>query len=371
MEMRWSVKMAKALISDRPVTEEEWDCSIAFLIKALGSVYKRTDDREVLGAIKAYGEYLFDRDGNLNVFFQESSDMEMLKVAGAFVSLFRITRDERYKKASHILWNKLKTLRRTAEGVFVGSGNYEYISVNSIYDVSEFYSGHISAFKYTKKYGDLTRQFMVVYNNLRDKESGLLNSCYDRTKKAVWCNKNTGLSDCIYTVSVARYLFSLTDFINCLDYSQPDTKILIGIYRELIDSVLKYRDKSGTFFSVINQMQRKGNYLESTSTMMILYALAKGINIRILFGEKYNNEASQIYNGIIDEFVMISSRGSIDICKICDFVESYDDFSFSALVSMPIISNDLKAKALFVLAMGEYEKLKGINETHNKVHYCI
>jgi unsaturated rhamnogalacturonyl hydrolase len=43
--------------------------------------------------------------------------------------------------------------------------------------------------------------------------------------------------------------------------------------------VVKYQDpKTGLWYQVLDQGDRKGNYLEATASSMFVYAMAKGVN---------------------------------------------------------------------------------------------
>lgn len=356
MEMRWSVNLVENLKRGGLPLKKDWNFSQALMIRALISVYKFTEDEMIYNEVKKYGDFFVNEEGDVNI--EKKSLLRQIIGSESLIDMYRLTKDEKYKKASYATADLLRECNKTAEGVFFSEEEKEYVSIDGLYYLSPFYSRHISTFRYLKRFKDLSRQFMVIYNNLRDKNTGLIRSGYDRRKQMEWADKNTGFSDCFCTVYTARFLVSLVDYIYCLDYTQRDTKELIEIYREVVNSVLKYRNENGCFNLITNEQERKGNYFESYSTIMIFYAIIKGFNIKILFDDKYFKDIEIMYNGIIDEFVTISRNGNININKTCEIGSLFEDTSFSYYMGLPIISNDLSTIAMFILAMVEYEKLK-------------
>lgn len=356
MEMRWSVKMAEYLMKNRRLFGDRLNFSDALMSRAFIEVSKAKGDISIQETVKRYADLVVSSDGRISDI--DFTDERNIAAGILFIDMYRLTREEKFKKASYFIWDNIKKYPRTAEGVFYSEKNREYISTEGLYYISGFYAGHISAFKYIKKYGDIIRQFMVVYNNLKDEKTGLLHNAYDRTKNMPWCSRKTGFSPCFYAPITARFIVSLVDFIFCLDYSAPDSKKLINIFRNLLDNILKYKAQNGCFYLIIDEEDRCGNFAESYSTIMILYAIAKGINKNILFDEKYMRAADEIYNGIIDEFLTISPNGNININKICCPKRFSDDLSFSYYICSPVISNENDTLAIFILAMCEYEKIK-------------
>ncbi len=70
---------------------------------------------------------------------------------------------------------------------------------------------------------------------------------------------------------------AIVDVLDYLPQNHQDRDSLITILNHTCESLLKVRDKtSGLWYQVLDQGNRKGNYLEGSGSSMFAYAFAKG-----------------------------------------------------------------------------------------------
>ena len=77
---------------------------------------------------------------------------------------------------------------------------------------------------------------------------------------------------------------------DCYEISDDfEAKVVLGsLLREAIDGILPYQDKkSGLFYQLIDRADLKDNYLETSGSAMVAYAILKGCRMSILDREKY------------------------------------------------------------------------------------
>jgi unsaturated rhamnogalacturonyl hydrolase len=127
---------------------------------------------------------------------------------------------------------------------------------------------------------------------------------------------------------------------------------------------VKYQDaKTGLWWQVMDQGDRKGNYLEATASAMFVYALAKGVNQGYL-PRDYALAIDKGYAGIVDHLIKDNGNGRWSLTQCCQVAGlgglsngKVRDGSFDYYVGEPIVTNDLKGIGPFILAGIELQQL--------------
>lgn len=221
---------------------------------------------------------------------------------------------------------------------------------------------------------DVTNQFKNIYNKLRDKNTGLYYHGYcsgndpesgDFGKKSFkWASYNTanpGCSRCVWLRGQAWYAMALADSIELMEKGKNrDTLILI--YKELMDSLIKYQDENGMWRQVIDGENSEANYFETSGSAGIAYALMKGYNLNILPREYYE-AGLKAFNGVVDNKLSAEKNSGtttytlVDICKVAGLDDSSRDGSYSYYITgTEKVSNDAKGIAPLLLAYSEVLK---------------
>lgn len=92
---------------------------------------------------------------------------------------------------------------------------------------------------------------------------------------------------------------------------------LAAMLGELTESVMRVRDPAaGVWFQVLDQGGRPGNYREASASCMICYAVAKGLRLGFL-PEKWAAEIRRSWQGVIEQFVTVTSQGLVNLNKCC------------------------------------------------------
>ena len=131
------------------------------------------------------------------------------------------------------------------------------------------------------------------------------------------------------------------------------------IFRELIDGILTYRDPdSKMYYQVVNMGEREGNYLETSGSAMISYAVMKGARLGAL-PESYWKLGQETFDGIVKKHLTTNEDGTLNLSGICLVAglgpenNTRRDGSFEYYISEPVVENDAKGVAPFVLAYTE------------------
>ena len=121
----------------------------------------------------------------------------------------------------------------------------------------------------------------------------------------------------------------------------------------------KWQDpESGLWYQVVDQGNRKGNYLEATASSMFVYAMAKGMYHGYL-SRDYIAVLLKGYRGIVEKLIKVDKNGDVTLTHCCSVAGlGYGrDGSFHYYISEPVVDNDLKGVGPFILAGIEVQHL--------------
>ena len=142
-----------------------------------------------------------------------------------------------------------------------------------------------------------------------------------------------------------------------------DREVIAGIFREAIDGILLYQDaETKMFWQVPNFPGREGNYIETSGSAMVAYALLKGARLGVL-SEDYRSKGLDVFNGIVKNR-MSAENGDLNLRGICLVAglgpenNTRRDGSYEYYISEPVVDNDAKGVGPFIMAYTEVKKIK-------------
>lgn len=303
-----------------------------------------------------------DESGEIRKYTYEEFNIDYINNGKVLLTLFKETGELKYKKAIDTLRKQLKEQPRTAEGVFWHKKIYPYqIWLDGLYMGAPFYTEYINEYGREEEYDDITKQFLLCAKNTIDVNTGLLYHAFDEKKIQPWCNKETGHSKNFWGRSMGWFVMGLADTLALLPETHKDHPSLVTLLQETLLALRNVQDvQTGLWYQVLDLGTRRGNYLESSASCMILYAMAKGIRLGFL-GEEWVDTAKHVYEEILAEFITVTNEGLVNLNKTCQVAglggADKRDGTFEYYISEPIITNDLKGVGAFILATAEMEDL--------------
>ena len=147
-------------------------------------------------------------------------------------------------------------------------------------------------------YSDILKQVRIVRKRMRDEKTGLYYHGYDSSKSMYWADKETGLSRSFWLRSIGWFSIALADLIEIIPEKAVQHEIG-AILRDLMASIAVYADpETEMYYQVVDQGSREGNYLESSGSSMVAYAMMKGARLGILDVE-FAEKGKKTFDGII------------------------------------------------------------------------
>jgi len=370
--LQWSARMADsemARLGNRLVWEPDgkakWDYAAGlFTLSLLKLNDAQPDARYVPFVTNAIGSFI-SADGTIQTYKPEEFQLDSLNTGKTALALFQITKDVRYEKAAALLRVQLDTQPRTSDGGFWHKQRYtNQMWLDGVYMAEPFYAEYTKLFGDATNFDDVAAQFHLIDDHLFDLKSGLYYHGWDAAKIQPWANPVTGASSNFWGRADGWYAMALVDTLQLLPTDHPSRFGLLEQIKKFSDGIVKWQDAgSGLWWQVMDQGNRKGNYLEATASAMFVYALAKGVNDGEL-SRDYVPAILKGYTGLITKLIKVGD-GKVSLTQCCSVAglgsasanSRMRDGSFDYYVSEPVVENDLKGVGPFIFAGIEVQKI--------------
>ena len=337
-----------------------WTYDEGVVLEGMAAVWKRTGNADYYRYLQKSIDKLVDSSGTIKGYKSTDFNIDNIKTGRALLLLYRVTGSEKYYKALIQLREQLKNQPRTPEGGFWHKKVYpNQMWLDGLYMGEPFYAEYASVFNEPSDFDDIAKQFMLIENHARDPKTGLLYHGWDESKEQKWANKTTGNSPNFWGRAMGWYGMALVDVLDYFPENHPQRKNLIEILAKYAAAVQKYRDqKSGVWYQVLDKVNEKGNYLESSASAMFVYTLAKGTRLGYL-PQKYKAVAQKGFDGIKKQFIETDQSGNTNLNGTVAVAglggNPYRDGSFEYYTKEKVVTNDPKGLGAFILAANEME----------------
>ena len=340
-----------------------WNYIDGCMTTSLLEMYNTTGERKYLDFVISFVDYYVSEDGSILGYDPRKYSTDDVSESRILFDLYKYTGNEKYRKAIELAHSQILTHPRTKEGNFWHKAIYhDQVWLDGLYMMQVFYTRYQSQYG-GKDYGDIIKQFENVRQIMFDEEKRLYYHGYDSSRTLFWADKITGLSSNFWLRSIGWFLVALADVWDYMDGDESGREKIAAIFKEAIDGILIYQDKdSKLFWQVPNYPDREGNYLETSGSAMVSYALLKGSRLGIL-PSSYSEIGLDVFNGIVRE-KMSEENGDLNLKGICLVAglgpenNTRRDGSYKYYISEPVVENDAKGVGPFIMAYTEVKKLK-------------
>lgn len=342
--------------------KERWNYEDGCILKGCLDLYEATHDEEYMNFIYRYMDNFIEPNGNIKNYDIEEYNIDNINSGKVLFFLYEITKDEKIKKAIELLYSQLKTHPRTKSGNFWHKKIYSnQIWLDGLYMAMPFYTKYEKYFNNSSNFHDIVNQFLNVRRYLFDEEKKLYYHGHDETRQEKWADIEKGTSKNFWLRAMGWFLMALVDVLEETIEYKTFNKIK-DLFKEAINGVLIYQDDTGMWYQVIDKKTLKGNYLETSGSLMISYAILKGVRLGILPYD-YKEFGEKAFQGTINQkLVKINGKYELDgICEVAGLGGNpYRDGSFTYYISEKIVKNDPKGVGALLMAYSEIIKFQNI-----------
>ncbi|MBQ7344127.1 MAG: glycoside hydrolase family 88 protein [Clostridia bacterium] len=343
--------------SIRQGKKPHWNYIDGCMITALMEIAAIKGDEKYFDFSERFIDYYVSKDGAILGYDVEKYNLDDINEGKVLFELYEKTRKEKYRLAIERQWQHLLAQPRTVTGNFW----HKLIYPNQVW-LDGIYMAQVFSAKYAKYYGgrdysDVLAQIKNVRKYMFDEIAGLYYHGLDCSRSVFWADKDTGLSRNFWLRAIGWFAVAMVDIIEIIDGEAR--REIANIFSELMSSILRYRDNdSKMYYQVVNMQDKEGNYLETSGSSMIAYAMMKGARLGVL-DEKYHAFGKETFEGICSRYLDFDAEGKLSLGGICLVAglgpenNTRRDGSYEYYISEPVVENDAKGVAPFVLCYTE------------------
>ena len=336
----------------------EWNYIDGCMLTALTAMTEITGDERYLDFVEEVADSFVGEDGTIDTFRPEKRALDDYNEGRILFPMYARTEKEKYRKAAEMLHSFLMEQPRTPEGNFWHKQIYpDQVWLDGTYMALPFLAMYENNFG-KGEIRDVMDQLRVVRSRMRDPKTGLYYHGYDASRKAFWADPETGLSRSFWLRAIGWYSLALTDLIEQIPKGMEERDELADMLRDLMESISVYADPAtGMYWQVVDQGGKEGNYPETSGSAMIACAMLKGVRLGAL-EESFRDKGRKTFEGILQDHLKIRD-GMIELDNICLVAglgpekNRRRDGTYEYYISEPVVSNDAKGAAPFVLCYTE------------------
>ena len=341
-----------------------WNYIDGCMITSLLEIEKITGDKKYFDFAESFIDYYVGEDGKILGYDMEKYNLDDVNEGRVLFELYERTGKEKYLLALKEQHLHLTKQPRTCTGNFW----HKLIYPNQIW-LDGIYMAQVFSALYARKFGgedysDITKQIKNVKKYMFDGQKGLYYHGMDCSRSAFWADKETGLSRSFWLRSVGWFSVALADIIEIVT-DESAKREMSEIFAELMNSVISYRDAdSGLYWQVVDKGGVPGNYLETSGSCMMAYAQLKGARLGVL-PKEFARLGRETFDGVCKKYLTATDGGELNLGGICLVAglgpenNRRRDGSFEYYISEPVVENDAKGVAPFVLCYTEILRTRG------------
>lgn len=282
----WSVKFSGAMISRyqpniNNMTNKGWEYSNSIVLHGMEKVYQYTRDTNYIKYIKTYVDAYVNGAGVVNGL---GPTLDKIHPGLLCLFLYKETGLTKYKTAATNIRNYILAttlFAKTPDGGFW----HKNVGYNNIMMLDGIYMAHPFLAKYGQMFNDdsamntATRQTLLLASHTYDSSLHLVKHAWNYNKNSVWSDPVTGASSEVWSRAMGWYMMAIVDILQYLPATHKDYNNMRDLLDSLAIGIKNTQDaSSGLWYQVMNKKDSAGNYLETSGSGMLVYALKKAVD---------------------------------------------------------------------------------------------
>lgn len=353
-----------------------WNYIDGCMMVGLMALYHLTCDEKLFHYIESYINPIIPEDGQIKIYYYNNYneyttsgyDSDPCNEAKILFTLYQKTKKEKYLKAIHYMHKQIEFLPRI-EGNFWHKEKYpNQIWLDGLFMIQPFYAMWEKVFNQCKNHNDIVFQLENCFKLTWEADKELMVHGYDGNYKnpderMIWSNPSNGHSPIVWLRACGWYEMALVDCYEIIEDKQLRHRIT-KLLNTTIDGLLKYQDsKTKMFWQVVDAQNKEGNYLETSGSLMLAYAILKGARLKML-DDSYREIGEGIFNGVWNTYFKRNEQGRLSLGGICigaGLSASKTDVyagTYKMYIERRIVCDDGKAIGPFIMAFSELNNIE-------------
>ena len=303
----WGVRFADTVLARWPdpaaidPAKNGWEYNTGIVLFGMAKMYDATKDPRYLDYIKRWVDGYVNEQGVLGWDQSRTHNLDYIQPGMLVLFLHERTGDPRYKAAAKTVREAFDRIPKNADGGFWHKSQYpNEMWIDGIYMGQPFLVNYGRLFDDAAFGNDMAVfQSTLAARHCLDPKTGLLYHAWDQDRNATWADPKTGRSPIIWGRGMGWFVMAMVDILEQLPPSHPGYPRLHDLLKGNVAGLAAAQDpKTGLWFQVLDRgASLPGNWIETSSSGMFIYAIRKGIRLGLV-DAKYGPVADRAWKGL-------------------------------------------------------------------------
>jgi unsaturated rhamnogalacturonyl hydrolase len=368
--LAWSLAMARSesVRAAQGRVAPRWTYTLGLMALAYVRLGEALRDEEWRGRGEALVTQFIDEEGAIRGYRAEAWNLDLIAPGKVLLSAHARHGDPRLRRAIERLRRQLDAQPRTPSGGFWHKASYpNQMWLDGMFMAQPFLADYARCFGEPSLADEVIAQMVLIDRRTYEPTTGLHRHAWDESGQETWAEPVTGRSPGHWSRGSGWWLMALVDVLELLPAAHPRRPELEEALQRTAAGLVRWQDPdTGLWWQVTDQPGRERNYLEASASAMFAYSLAKAVNRGWLPADRYAVPARRAFAGLTGRLVRVESDGTLTLTQCCavaglgrtNEAGRARDGSFEYYVSEPVVDNDPKGVAPFIMAGIEIERLE-------------
>jgi unsaturated rhamnogalacturonyl hydrolase len=240
--------------------------------------------------------------------------------------LYRVTKEEKYKRKAEKVYQDYLKIRRTSEGGVSHLMLFTELWDDTVFMIGQYLLGMYRATGDEQYLEELVKQIRIHHDKLHDTQWGLWVHGWDSDDKVHcsfcsqmhWPDKQTRRSAELWGRGNGWIVVTLSDVLETVPRTNPHWNELAGYLREMLAHLPELQDKkTGHWYQLPARNTDPNNFIESSCTAMFGYGICTAIKLGLVSDVNYRESAALAYQGLREYSTAPAGDGYLTPTHVC------------------------------------------------------
>ncbi len=341
----------------------KWNYIDGCLIRAVLMLHELSGDSTLLEYAKRFADAYVNDSGRIPTMDPLSFNLDNINGGRNLLYLYRQTGEEKYLSAAKwICDSQIRLQPRLSCGNFYHKAIYpSQVWLDGTYMALPFMTECAISCGRADVFSDIIRQLRNINSIMKCPETGLYRHGYDETRSMIWADPETGLSREFWLRAMGWYCAALADICEITYKNVPELyELCSSTLNDLLCSLSRYITPEGMLCQLPAKAELEGNYPETSGTLLFSYSALKAYRLGIC-SEKIKADGFRTLSAVTENYISIADNNIPVLRNICLMAglggAQNRDGSEKYYLSEPVVENDAKGIAPFLMAFAELKRL--------------
>ena len=310
--------------------------------------WKLTGNEAYLNYAADWVRSVFDENGKIKQYCH--AVLDDIQPGILLYPLLDATHDEYYRRCLESVAAQVPDIPRCACGGFWHNPNLpNQMWLDGLYMVCPFITEYARRFDRPEWRQMAVEEIREMRKHTRDPKTGLWYHAWDESRKAEWCDPETGLAPEFWGRSMGWVPVAIQDVLAQMQPEDDGYTELQEIACDLLNALLRYQGPDGRWYQVVNKGDQPGNWLENSCSCLYAAALARAYATGLM-DRTALDAARRAFDGVTASLTW--EGDDLQIGHVC-IGTGVGDYQFYC--DRPCSTNDLHGVGAFLLMCTELQ----------------